>query len=168
MSIPFGADLYYWILDIAIIGLVICFVGMDKLSNPSIDSSSSGWTYFSGKYLPSAILLPVLVYWLISTILRPVVHNFVYSNVLFFQCNTRVDLGKSRNYACISRCMVRNDRSITCYGYFDILGLLLAEDSEPQSSSEWFTKTRLNISALVISNACQLYLMLTLVILLKV
>ena len=36
------------------------------------------------------------------------------------------------------------------------LAPFLAEDSEPQSSSEWFTKTRLTrISALVISNACQ-------------
>ena len=95
MAIPFGADLYYWIPDIAIIGLVICFVGMDKISNPSIDSSSSGWTYFSGKYLPSAILLPVLLVFVnSSTILCPIVHNFVYSNVLFLVMQHKSGFGQ--------------------------------------------------------------------------
>ena len=65
--------------------------------------------------------------------------------------------------------MVRNDRSITCCsGYFDILAPFLAEDSEPQSSSEWFTKTRLTRIALWSSvMLVSLYLMLTLVILLE-
>ena len=48
------------------------------------------------------------------------------------------------------------------------LAPFLAEDSEPQSSSEWFTKTRLTRLALWSSvMLVSLYLMLTLVILLE-
>ena len=170
MAIPFGADLYYWIPDIAIIGLVICFVGMDKLSNPSIDSSSSGWTYFSGKYLPSAILLPVLVYWLIPQPFFVLLFIILFTPMYYSSNATQewiwASLGIMLALAGAWSGMI--EVLLAAVVILIFLAPFLAEDSEPQSSSEWFTKTRLTRLALWSSvMLVSLYLMLTLVILLE-
>ena len=170
MAIPFGADLYYWIPDIAIIGLVICFVGMDKLSNPSIDSSSSGWTYFSGKYLPSAILLPLLVYWLIPQPFFVLLFIILFTPMYYSSNATQewiwASLGIMLALAGAWSGMI--EVLLAAVVILIFLAPFLAEDSEPQSSSEWFTKTRLTRLALWSSvMLVSLYLMLTLVILLE-
>ena len=170
MAIPLGADLYHWIPDIAIVGLVICFVGMDKLSTPLITASSKGWTYFSGKYFPSVVLLPLLLFWLIP---QPffVLLFIVFFTPMYYSDNAMnewiwASLGIMLALAGAWSGMI--EVLLAAVVILIFLAPFLSEENELQSKSDWFTKTRLRRIALWSSvMLVSLYLVLTLVILLE-
>jgi len=170
MAIPLGADLYHWIPDIAIVGLVICFIGIDKLSTPSITASSKGWTYFSGKYMPSVILLPLLLYLLIPQPFFVLLFIVLFTPMYYSDNATNewiwASLGIMLALAGAWSGMI--EVLLAAVVILIFLAPFLSEDSEPQSSTQWFTKNRLKRVALWASvMLVSLYLMLTLVILLE-
>lgn len=170
MAIPFGADLYHWIPDIAIIGLMLSFVGLDKISNPSNDGSSNGWTYFSGKYLPSIVLLPALLFLLIPQPFFVLLFIILFTPMYYSDNATQewiwASLGIMLALAGAWSGMI--EVLLAAVVILIFLAPFLAEENEPQSSTEWFTKGQLTRVALWSSvMLVSLYLMLTLVILLE-
>ena len=170
MAIPFGADLYHWIPDIAIIGLMISFVGLDKISNPSIEATSKGWTYFSGKYLPSVVLLPALLFLLIPQPFFVLLFIVLFTPMYYSGNATQewiwASLGIMLALAGAWSGMI--EVLLAAVVILIFLAPFLAEENEPQSSTEWFTKSQLTRIALWSSvMLVSLYLMLTLVILLE-
>lgn len=170
MAIPFGADLYHWIPDIAIIGLMISFVGIDKISNPSIEATSKGWTYFSGKYLPSVVMLPALLFLLIPQPFFVVLFIVLFTPMYYSNNATHewiwASLGIMLALAGAWSGMI--EVLLAAVVILVFLAPFLAEENEPQPSTEWLTKSQLTRIALWSSvMLVSLYLMLTLVILLE-
>ena len=65
LAIPFGADLYHWLPNITILGLLVGFIAFDKFSTREIKFEPKGWTYFRSKYASSLVIMPILVFLLI-------------------------------------------------------------------------------------------------------
>jgi hypothetical protein len=65
LAIPFGADLYHWLPNITILGLLVGFIAFDKFSTREIKFEPKGWTYFRSKYASSLLIMPILVFLLI-------------------------------------------------------------------------------------------------------
>ena len=65
LAIPFGADLYHWLPDITILGLLVGFIAFDKYTNNDLEFEPKGWTYFRSKYASSLVIMPILVFLLI-------------------------------------------------------------------------------------------------------
>ena len=65
LAIPFGADLYHWLPNITILGLLVGFIAFDKFSTREIKFEPKGWTYFRSKYASSLAIMPILVFLLI-------------------------------------------------------------------------------------------------------
>ena len=92
-AIFLGADLYHWVPDVMIFGLMMGFVGLDKLSNPMIERASIAGVFtrantaINTNHTTSALSADS------KSILCATVCCFLYSNVLFGQCCKRVDLG---------------------------------------------------------------------------
>ena len=62
LAIPFGADLYHWLPDITILGLLVGFIAFDKYTNNDLEFEPQGWTYFRSKYASSMLIMPILVF----------------------------------------------------------------------------------------------------------
>ena len=169
LAILFGADLYHWIPDLMIISLLICFIGIDKISNPKISVESEGWTYYSSK-LPSIVLLPVLLYLLIPQVFF-VLLFIIFFTPMYYSNNAASEwiwasLGIMLALAGAWSGMI--DVIIAAVVILIFLAPFLSEDDEPNSTVDWFTKSRLKRIALWSSvMVVSLYLVLTLVILLE-
>ena len=168
LAILFGADLYHWIPDLMIISLLICFIGLDKISNPKISVGSEGWTYYSK--LPSIVLLPLLLYLLIPQVFF-VLLFIIFFTPMYYSNNAASEwiwasLGIMLALAGAWSGMI--DVLIAAVVILIFLAPFLSEEDEPNSTVDWFTKSRLKRIALWSSVMfVSLYLVLTLVILLE-
>ena len=170
MAIPIGADIYHWIPDAAIIGLVVCFIGMDKLSNPSISRISKGWNYFSGKYIPSVILLPLLLYLLIPQPFFILLFIVLFTPMYYSEnaANEWIWASLGIMLALAGAWSGMIEVLLAAVVILIFLAPFLSEDNDSQPAPNWFTKSRLKRVALWSSvMLVSLYLMLTLVILLE-
>ena len=170
LAIPFGADLYHWIPNLAIIGLVVCFVGYDKLANPIITSQSKGWSYYSGKFLPSVIALPILLYWLVPQAFFVLLFIIIFTPMYYSEDASSewiwASLGIMLALAGAWSGMIEVIMAATVILVF--LAPFLAEEEAASSKVDWLTKSRLKRVALWASvMLVSLYLVLTLVILLE-
>ena len=168
LAILFGADLYHWIPDLMIISLLICFIGLDKISNPKISVGSEGWTYYSK--LPSIVLLPLLLYLLIPQVFF-ILLFIIFFTPMYYSNNAASEwiwasLGIMLALAGAWSGMI--DVLIAAVVILIFLAPFLSEEDEPNSTVDWFTKSRLKRIALWSSVMfVSLYLVLTLVILLE-
>ena len=168
LAILFGADLYHWIPDLMIISLLISFIGLDKISNPKISVGSEGWTYYSK--LPSIVLLPLLLYLLIPQVFF-VLLFIIFFTPMYYSNNAASEwiwasLGIMLALAGAWSGMI--DVLIAAVVILIFLAPFLSEEDEPNSTVDWFTKSRLKRIALWSSVMfVSLYLVLTLVILLE-
>ena len=168
LAILFGADLYHWIPDLMIISLLISFIGLDKISNPKISVGSEGWTYYSK--LPSIVLLPLLLYLLIPQVFF-VLLFIIFFTPMYYSNNAASEwiwasLGIMLALAGAWSGMI--DVLIAAVVILIFLAPFLSEEDEPNSTVNWFTKSRLKRIALWSSVMfVSLYLVLTLVILLE-
>ena len=169
-AIFLGADLYHWVPDVMIFALVMGFIGLDKMSNPRIERDSSRWSFYSGKYLPSIIIIPIALYLLIPKAF------FVLLFVAFFTPMYYSDnavnewiwasLGIMLALAGAWSGMITVILAAVVILVF--LAPFLVEEDESSSTTGWLTKRRLNLTALWSSvMLVSLYLVLTLVILLE-
>jgi len=170
LAIFFGADLYHWIPNPVIFGLLICFVGLDKLSNPNVVRNSEGWNFHSGKLLPSIIVLPVAVYLLVPKAFF-VMLFIVFFTPMYYSDNASKEwiwasLGIMLGLAGAWSGMIGIITAAVVILVF--IAPFLMEEDETKKSDTWMTKSRLNRLALWSSvMLVSLYLVLTLVILLE-
>ena len=169
-AIFLGADLYHWVPDVMIFGLMMGFVGLDKLSNPRIERSSSSWSFYSGKYLPSILIIPLALYLLIPKAFF-VLLFVVFFTPMYYSDNAAnewiwASLGIMLALAGAWSGMISVILAAVVILVF--LAPFLVEEDESISTTGWLTNRRLNLTALWSSvMLVSLYLVLTLVILLE-
>tara|TARA_B100001989_G_scaffold250695_1_gene228282 strand:- start:1191 stop:3698 length:2508 start_codon:yes stop_codon:yes gene_type:complete len=169
-AIFLGADLYHWVPDVMIFGLMMGFVGLDKMSNPRIERASSSWSFYSGKYLPSILIIPLALYLLIPKAFF-VLLFVVFFTPMYYSDNAAnewiwASLGIMLALAGAWSGMVSVILAAVVILVF--LAPFLVEEDESSSTTGWLTMRRLNLTALWSSvMLVSLYLVLTLVILLE-
>ena len=164
-AIFLGADLYHWVPDVMIFGLMMGFVGLDKMSNPRIERASSSWSFYSGKYLPSILIIPLALYLLIPKAFF-VLLFVVFFTPMYYSDNAAnewiwASLGIMLALAGAWSGMISVILAAVVILVF--LAPFLVEEDESSSTTGWLTKRRLNLTALWSSvMLVSLYLVLTL------
>jgi len=169
-AIFLGADLYHWIPDLAIFGLMISFVGLDKFSNPRINRQTNGWSFYSGKFLPSIIVIPIAIYVLIPKAFFVLLFIIFFTPMYYSNNATNewiwASLGIMLALAGAWSGMI--GVIIAAVVILVFLAPFLIEEDQAKSTTGWLTRRRLNQTALWCSvMLVSLYLVLTLVILLE-
>ena len=169
-AILFGADLYHWIPNFAIVGLVMGFVAVDKLAKPFASVETNGWTYYRGRFVQSLLLFPVLLYILVPKGFFVLLFLVFFAPMYYSQNATKewiwASLGIMLALAGAWSGMIEVIMAAVVIMVF--LAPFLVEEEISKSTRKLVTKSRLKRAALWCSvMLVSLYLVLTLVILLE-
>ena len=170
MAIFFGADLYHWVPDAAIIGLLICFVGLDKLSNPALIRNTKSWSFYYGKYFPTIMVIPICLYILIPKAFFIILFIIFFTPMYYSNDASKewiwASLGVMLGLAGAWSGMITVITAAVVILVF--LAPFLVEEDQSSTPTGWLSKKQLNKIALWSSvMLVSLYLVLTLVILLE-